>query len=216
MDDFRSARTCSGSSNREGISSRHDFDFLLGTWFVHHKRLKTHFEHCNTWERFRGRCTASSILGGLGMIDENSFDLPADCCNTVTVRCFDVQTRVWRLWRFSPRHPLQSEKPLVGRFRDGLGFFFSEELFEGVPIRVRFVWSNITETSARWQQAFSADAGATWETNWTMEFERARCDWRSRLRPGSHFGISNHRSMPPDDESVDRCIEAADSGVITR
>ena len=27
-------------------------------------------------------------------------------------------------------------------------------------------------TAARWEQAFSADGGATWEVNWVMEFTR--------------------------------------------
>jgi len=38
---------------------------------------------------------------------------------------------------------------------------------------VRFVWSNVTAPTPRWEQAFSADGGETWETNWVMEFTRA-------------------------------------------
>ena len=43
---------------------------------------------------------------------------------------------------------------------------------EGRPIRVRFLWSRITDTSARWEQAFSLDGGGSWETNWIMDFTR--------------------------------------------
>ncbi|MEU6202707.1 hypothetical protein ABZ814_03840 [Micromonospora musae] len=62
--------------------------------------------------------------------------------------------------------------PLVGRFVDGVGTFYADDVDEGRPIRCRFIWSEITATSARWEQAFSIDDGRTWETNWIMEFTR--------------------------------------------
>ena len=50
--------------------------------------------------------------------------------------------------------------------------FRSDDRHEGRPIRVRCLWSRITENSARWEQAFSADNGGSWETNWYMDFAR--------------------------------------------
>ena len=60
-----------------------------------------------------------------------------------------------------------------GGFKDGIGTFLADETFNGRPIKVRFRWSEITPKSARWEQAFSPDGGATWETNWVMHFSRA-------------------------------------------
>lgn len=61
---------------------------------------------------------------------------------------------------------------MVGEFRDGRGEFYDQETFQGRSIYVRFIWSGMTSTSCRWEQAFSADGGRTWETNWIMEFTR--------------------------------------------
>jgi hypothetical protein len=53
-----------------------------------------------------------------------------------------------------------------------MGTFQADDTFNGQPIRVRYLWSDITATSCRWQQAFSADGGKTWETNWIMDMRR--------------------------------------------
>jgi hypothetical protein len=44
---------------------------------------------------------------------------------------------------------------------------------DGQATRTRFIWSDISAASARWEQAFSTDAGASWDTNWIMSFQRA-------------------------------------------
>jgi hypothetical protein len=41
-------------------------------------------------------------------------------------------------------------------------------------IRVVFIWSAITSSSAHWEQAFSVDGEETWETNWIMDIDPDR------------------------------------------
>ncbi len=41
-----------------------------------------------------------------------------------------------------------------------------------MPIVVRYAWSDIAATSARFEQAFSADGRATWEANWICTISR--------------------------------------------
>jgi hypothetical protein len=70
------------------------------------------------------------------------------------------------------RNPGTLDVPVVGQFANGKGVFFADDVLNGKPIKVRFTWSTPNSDQPLWEQAFSADAGATWETNWTMTFTR--------------------------------------------
>src|SRR5690606_11119283 len=67
------------------------------------------------------------------------------------------------------------QPPVVGGFREGVGLFEGQEIFEGRPVRVRFEWSQMHTGEPRWQQALSADGGASSDVNWVMQFARPVC-----------------------------------------
>jgi hypothetical protein len=91
----------------------------------------------------------------------------------LTVRLYDAERDEWSIYWASTRQGL-GLPPQVGRFGDdGRGVFLSDDVYEGRPVRVAYIWSDITADSARWEQAFSPDAGVTWETNWIAEFRRS-------------------------------------------
>jgi hypothetical protein len=151
---------------------RADFDFLMGTWTVRHRRLRTRLAGDTQWDEFAGTMAALPILGGAGNVDDNLLELPGGTYRAATIRAFDAATGRWSIWWLDGRHP-GLDAPVHGRFDKGVGTFFGDDMFEGQPIRVRFIWSEITPVSARWEQAFSADGGASWEINWVMAFRRA-------------------------------------------
>jgi hypothetical protein len=156
-----------------GVSTAHDFDFLVGRWMVQHRRLKRRLAHSNEWETFSGTCEARMILDGQANLDDNVLELPGHAYRAATLRAFDPSTETWSIWWLDARHPHQLDPPVVGSFRDGVGAFFANDVWNGRSIIVRFIWSDITANSARWQQSFSEDAGKSWETNWVMDFKRA-------------------------------------------
>jgi len=149
-----------------------DFDFFMGRWRVRHHRLKRRLANCDDWDDFSGTSSARPLLGG-GNIDENEIPLPGDPYIGVTLRTYDPKTGTWRIYWFDSRDPASVDPPMVGRFENGVGIFHADHMFEARPIRVRFLWSRPTEATCRWEQAFSADHGQTWETNWVMDFSRA-------------------------------------------
>lgn len=151
---------------------RGGFDFLVGRWTVAHRRLKRRLVGDTRWEEFGGMCESRPIVGGLGNIDDNVLELPAGTYRAATLRVFDPAARRWSIWWVDGRAP-RLGPPVHGRFGGGIGTFHGEDVLEdGRPVLVRFTWSGITARSARWDQAFSADGGATWEDNWTMRFGR--------------------------------------------
>ena len=150
-----------------------DWDFLVGRWTIKHRRLTARLAGSTEWEEFGGTSILKLTLGGAGTFDENVIELPGGTYQAVGIRAYDAKTSQWSIWWLDARYPTSVEPPVRGSFKDGIGTFMGDDTFNGRPIKVRFVWSRITSTSAHWEQAFSPDGGATWETNWHMDFARA-------------------------------------------
>jgi hypothetical protein len=149
---------------------RNNFDFFIGNWTSKQRRLRKVLAGNDDWSEFEGVTRCWSVLGGAGNIDEVTF--PSEGFGGVTLRLYDEARDEWSLYWASSRTGL-SLPPVTGRFgADGRGVFTADEHFEGREITVRFLWSEITETACRWEQAFSVDGGATWEPNWIAEFSR--------------------------------------------
>ena len=149
-----------------------DFDFLLGDWRIVNRRLTERLAGADTWDTFNATLSVRPILGGLGNVDEFKAELNGRVVDATTLRVFNPSAEEWSLyWVDSVTAEVQP--PVVGRFEGGRGEFFARDKHGDMPVLVRFTWGDITDRSARWDQAFSVDDGKTWETNWVMEFTRA-------------------------------------------
>jgi hypothetical protein len=154
------------------VAGAGDFDFFIGRWRVRHRRLKERLAGCQDWEEFDGSSAVQKVLGGLGNMDDNLLELPGGAYRAVTLRAFDPGKGLWSIWWLDGRHPGQLDVPMVGSFENGVGTFYADDTFQSRPIRVRFLWTMPGRDAPRWEQAFSADGGASWETNWVMDFTR--------------------------------------------
>ena len=152
------------------MNGRNDFDFFIGKWRVHHRRLKDRLAHSDDWEEFEGTSSVQKILGGLGNMDDNVIELPSGTYCAATIRAYDPAKETWTIWWIDSRNSGHLDPPVVGRFENGVGTFYADDQFKGKPIRVRYLWN--ASTAPHWEQAFSDDGGKTWETNWTMDFTR--------------------------------------------
>lgn len=161
-----------GLAQPAGGGSIHDFDFFVGSWTVHHRRLKKRLAGDNDWEEFEGTTTCQSLLGGVVNLNESFARRASGPSSGLGLRAFDAKTRVWADWYLSAADPLNLGEPGLGRFENGVGTFLSDESFEGRPVKVRGRFTSLSPDLAQWEQAFSPDGGATWETNWVMRYSR--------------------------------------------
>ena len=148
---------------------RRDFHFLYGRWAVAHRRLRQRGAGCLNWDAFEGTAFCQGLMGGLCNVDENDL---GEHGHGLSFRTFDVEARRWSIyWVASATGLLQA--PVHGRFENGIGLFRGEDVDADRPVQVTYLWDRITQSTARWSQAFSYDGGETWETNWTMDFTRS-------------------------------------------
>jgi hypothetical protein len=157
------------------LSGLHAFDFIAGEWRAHHRRLKERLAGSHEWIDFDGTASARLLMHGYANMDDNVFDMPSGAYSGVTLRSYDPATGQWSIWWLDGRMPaIPLDPPVRGRFEHGIGTFYADDTLRGKPVKVRFIWHNLTSTTSHWEQAFSPDGGKTWETNWTTDFVKVR------------------------------------------
>lgn len=150
---------------------RHDFDFEFGDWKVHLSRLLEPLTGSTTWVEYEGTSVVRKVWDGRANLGELEVDGPSGAIQGLSLRLYDPDSRQWRIHWASSRNGTLGPA-MVGGFRDGTGEFYNQEVFNGRAIFVRFVFSDITPTSFRLEQAFSDDGGKSWEANWIARFNR--------------------------------------------
>ena len=169
---FNASLAATAKDNAVQDHSR-DFDFFFGDWKVRHRYLKARLAGSTEWLEFDGTTRAQPLLNGAGNVDDNFLDKPDGPYRAATIRAYDAKTNIWAIWWIDGRTPTGPiDPPMLGRFENGVGTFLSDQEFNGKPIKVRFLWMPKGDDAAQWEQAFSADGGQTWETNWVMQFTR--------------------------------------------
>ena len=151
-------------------SSEHDFDFLTGKWTMHNKRLKERLKNSHEWLEFESTSdNPGPILNGIGNMEISRTMFGAfgnKPYEGLTVRLFDTKTSLWSLyWVASDKGVM--DPPVVGSFEGPIGFFYTRDTYNGIPIIMAFRWDKTDPNNPIWSQAFSTDNGKTWEMNFT-------------------------------------------------
>jgi hypothetical protein len=152
---------------------QHDFDFEIGVWKTHVRRRLHPLTGSTTWIEMDGTSIVRKVWNGRGNLLELEADGPAGHFEGLSLRLYNSQSRQWSL-NFSNSSDGTLGVPTIGQFKNGRGEFFDQETLNGRAIFVRFVISEITPDSCRFEQAFSDDGGKTWEVNWIATDTRVK------------------------------------------
>lgn len=153
-------------------NGQHDFDFLVGQWKLHNRRLRKPLSGSHDWYEFNGVSRASAIWDGRGVLEFVHFAAPKHPIDGLGIHFYDARTGQWSQYWATPAEGL-SPIPNVGSFNAaGVGVLVDHETVNGRPIMTRYRWTHGPRT-AHWEQAFSQDGGKTWEVNWTTDYTRA-------------------------------------------
>ena len=157
------------ATSRDG---QRDFDFEIGRWAIHVRRLAHPLSGDDSWTSPAGYThIVRKVWDGRASLAELANDRPSLHYDGLMLRLYDPKTQQWNVyWGSSSAGTLES--PLVGHFTNGRGEFTKQDVFEGKPILVRVVYSDITPTSFRTEQDFSADGGKSWQANLVQTFTR--------------------------------------------
>jgi hypothetical protein len=158
------------AAQRDG---QHDFDFEIGIWKTHLSRLLHPLTGSRTWAEYEGTTVVRKVWNGQASLVELEADGPAGHFKGLNLRLYNPQAHQWSL-NFANRNSGVLSQPTVGEFKNGRGEFYDQETLNGRAIFVRFVISDITPNSCRFEQAFSEDGGKTWEVNWIATDRRVK------------------------------------------
>ncbi|MBW8892495.1 MAG: DUF1579 domain-containing protein [Burkholderiales bacterium] len=155
------------------VGSPHDFDFEHGSWHTALRRRLRPLSGSDVWTEYAGMTLVRPVLGGRANLVELDVAGPQGRIQGMSLRLFETERQRWTL-NFSNAASGTLAAPMVGGFGGSpRGVFYSVEDFNGRQILVRFVIESTAADRCRFEQAFSADGGTTWELNWIAVDTRA-------------------------------------------
>jgi hypothetical protein len=152
---------------------QHDFDFEMGTWKTHLRRLVHPLTGSTRWVEYEGTSVVRTVWSGRANLVELVAEGAAGHFEGLNLRLYNPESHQWSL-NFATSNSGTLSQPTIGEFKNGRGEFFDQETVNGRAIFVRFVISDITPDSCRFEQAFSEDGGKTWEVNWLATDTRVK------------------------------------------
>lgn len=152
----------------------HDFDFLIGDWKAHVRRLPERLKGSNVWVEYNGISNHKKLLDSNANFEEFDVSTPDKKLRikAQTLRLYNPESHQWSIYLVDLDKGTLDLPPVVGEFSGKRGEFYNQQTWEGRAVLVRYMWLDISPKSSRMEQSFSGDGGKTWEVNWICELSR--------------------------------------------
>jgi hypothetical protein len=140
---------------------QHDFDFDVGVWHTHIKRIKDPLEGGTHVIELEGTVSVHRVWGGKAQLEEIETDGPEGHWEGMTLFLYNPKAQQWSM-NFINSQVGELSSPIIGEFKDGRAELFSQDTLGGRAILVRGVWSDITADSHTYAESYSPDGGKSW------------------------------------------------------
>ena len=171
---FPNSQVAANGSAAPQPDGSHDFDFLIGNWKAHVRRLPERLKGSNVWVEYDGISNHKKLLDSNANFEEFDVSNPQKKLRikAQTLRLYNPESHQWSIYLLDIDKGTLEQPPVVGQFNGKRGEFYNQQIWEGRAVLVRYVWIDISPKSARMEQSFSSDGGRTWEVNWICELSR--------------------------------------------
>jgi hypothetical protein len=163
---------------------RHDFDFNIGVWHTHIRRILDPFSASSNAMELDGTVTVRKIWDGQAQLEEIEADGPKGHWEGSTLFIYNPESHQWSQYFLNSRAPTLGP-PLVGSFKDGRGELFAQDSFNDKSILVRGAWFGITPDSHHYEESYSNDGGRTWSPAFIATLTREHADPVSEVTAGA-------------------------------
>jgi hypothetical protein len=148
-----------------------DFDFLIGSWKIHLKRLVHAQNGADEWVELDGTVNCRHVLDARAEVEEFKVE-SADKrmrIDGLAMRLYNPASHQWSIWWVNAKDGAMYPPPVIGEFKDGRGEFYDQEVIDGRAAFTRFVWTATATHSPHFEQSISTDGGKTWRLWWVTD-----------------------------------------------
>jgi hypothetical protein len=164
------AQTSSAPAAHDG---QHDFDFNIGVWHTHIKRLIDPFAADSQSVELNGTVTVRKVWDGKAELEEIEADGPKGHWEGLTLFLYNPAAHQWSQ-SFANSKAGALTPPNVGELKDGRVVLAGQDTVNDRTILIRAIWSDIKADSHQYEELYSNDGGATWVRSFVANLTRVK------------------------------------------